>query len=297
MTAVHSLLREEPDCVRLLKSAQAALPMTAAFWDDLSRGLGIAPERLAHLLERLQGEGLVAGAWGEPNPASPDFRETLHFGNAPPAQEDLVRWRSDAVTSILSRDNTGWPAQRWWKVGTLPDWNLGEPRQLLAASTDRTSLVPDEQPAAPSPPSAEERAVLRLLSKPLRLAPPQTPWDGLGEQAAITPEQARRAVASLILSRRWRRFALRLNLHTMGWRGCGLACWRIEDDQAPRAAQALARIRGTGDVTLRRPTADWPFNLIALLIAADDGAGEHAARLIGEQWGREPGRWLPLALE
>ncbi|MBI5155018.1 hypothetical protein HZA57_07255 [Candidatus Poribacteria bacterium] len=60
---------------------------------------------------------------------------------------------------------------------------------------------------------------------------------------------------------------------------------------------ALASIRGTGDVCLREPSPDWPFNLCALFLGREPGSGCAAADQCARQWGRPLGRWTDLEIE
>jgi hypothetical protein len=121
-------------------------------------------------------------------------------------------------------------------------------------------------------------------------------WEQVSEIVG-TPQTAttsRSMVTQAILSRTWRRFAWRVDYARAGWHGCGLAEWDLHDNEAIQAAGALARIRGTADVCVRKPSTEFPHAVSAVLIGREPGSGAQAAARISEQWGRPLARWTDL---
>ncbi|MBX3727709.1 MAG: Lrp/AsnC family transcriptional regulator [Candidatus Sumerlaeia bacterium] len=281
------LLAERPDLVRLLKTTMAALPLREDFWSVLAHGIGVTTPQLGALLEELYACEAARGLAGEPNPLDPDCPEALCRTDLLPP-EAAVRWRADGFASALlpaAPPAGAAPALGWYKVGWLPDLTLPDTEDLLAASTDRSLL--DVEPVRPAEAEQETlEAVRAYFETPRRWLPPRTPWEQAAEALGLSPDVVRDTVARLVLARRWRRFAMRLDLGALGWRGVAVAGWRIEDPEVARAAQALARVTGSGDVALRPAGGAFDCNLTALLIGRQPGVGMDAALRIADRWNR-----------
>jgi DNA-binding Lrp family transcriptional regulator len=284
--ALH-LLAERPDLVRLLKSAMAALPLREDFWAVLAHGIGVTTPQLGLLLEELYSCDAARGLAGEPNPLVPDSPEVLCRTDLLPP-DAIVRWRADGLASILrpaAPPAGAVPALGWFKVGWLPDLTLPDSEDLLAASTDR-SLLDIEPPRTPDADETLVATVRAHFETPRPFLPPATPWEQAAQALGLSPDAIRDTVARLVLTRQWRRFALRLDLGALGWRGVAVAGWRIEDPEVARAAQALARVTGSGDVALRPAGGSLDCNLTALLVGREPGAGMDAALRIADRWNR-----------
>ncbi|MDK2973583.1 MAG: hypothetical protein PWP23_3338 [Candidatus Sumerlaeota bacterium] len=293
-----SLLASRPDLVRLVRSGMSALPLREDFWGVLAHGVGITIPVLRDNLAELYDSGVVVGMGGEPNPTGPLHREALVSGhNAPGA---LVRWRTAdgglASCTAESSPPAGTPALRWVKVGWFPDLTFPQEENLLLPSVDRSLL--DIEPGTADPPlSPTADALRRALESPRPFLPPDPLWDQIAALVpGCSPGEARASVAQLVATRRWRRFALRLDLTRVGWRGCGMAGWNLAEEDAPKAAQALARVAGSGDIALRRATPGFPCTLTALLIGREPGSGHAAAERISAQWNRPLAFWQDVVL-
>lgn len=316
------LFAQRPLLYRLMRSGQAALPLTPAFWAELADGLEIPAAELDEHLATLYAAGFVDGIGAEASPCGPGIGEAMMPASAldallPSASTVIApRWRarmadggelvSVAILPTQGRPATmaanaaQWPSIDWWKAGTNVDLNAidgdaaARDRALLAPTTDRTMGTRPIDGGRLQPLTVgEERAL--LLTQVGRLLPAGgTPWDATA-RGPVAGEDVRKGLTALMVRKVLRRFSLKLNLTALGWRGCGMACWKFDDAEAPMAAESLAGIKGTGDVCLRRPTAAWPFNVSALVLGFDDGAGERAANNIARQWGRPVGRWVALS--
>lgn len=289
------LLRESPDLVRLLKSGMSALPLREDFWGTLTYGLGCGLDELGVALRLLYESGIVHGMGGEANPVRPGMTERLDWRDGDPGQRPEVRWRGRTESGrwiVSSLEGPGVPvageAIQWLKVGYLPDLSFPDSEGLLEPGGERTLLpgqLGDAAEALPEP--SGTGAIEREMLIPRRPLPPEPVWRSLTEDANnLDADRVRQSIGFLLMVRRWRRFAFRLNLTAMGWRGCAVAGWAIEDGEAPRAAGALARARGTGDVAVRQPVEPGAASVTALLIGREPGAGLAAARCVEEQWGR-----------
>ncbi|MCB2154015.1 hypothetical protein KQI84_03960 [bacterium] len=296
---LHDLLEENPILIRLLRSGQAALPVTKDFWNDLAYGIGIKAGDLRSGLEDLYAAGLSAGFWGEPNPSHPNIGEALLQGDV--QDESLcVRYLLETEMGVLtsvageqrSMDAGGSPSIRWFKTGWSPNLSLPEQENLLEAGADRSTLIKD-QPEAKAIPD-EDRPVWEALKTPRRLLSATSPWEQIGDLCGIQPEEARMAIQRLTMNKFWRRFALKLNPTAMGWEGCGLACWQLRDEDASKAANAVSLIRGSGDVCLRTLSDSLPYNLMVLLIGRHADSGMLAAEEISRRWNVELGRFIPV---
>lgn len=316
-----ALFAERPLLWRLMRSGQAALPLTPAFWTELSEGLEIPAAELDEHIATLYDQGFVDGIGAEASPCGPGIGEALMPASAldamlPSATTVIAtRWRARMIdgsellsvavlptqgrAATMSANAAQWPSIDWWKAGTNVDLNAidGDVKRrdgaLLAPTTDRTmGTRPIDSGRIQPLTVGEERAL--LLTEVRRLLPAGgTPWD-LAARGPVGGDDVRKGLTALMVRKVVRRFSLRLRLHALGWRGCGMACWKLDDAEAPMAAESLAGIKGTGDVCLRKPTTAWPFNVSALVLGFDDGAGERAAANIARQWGRPLGRWVPL---
>lgn len=317
------LFAQRPLLWRLMRSGQAALPLTPAFWTELSDGLEIPAAELDEHMATLYERGFVDGIGAEASPCGPGIGEAIMPATAldallPSAATVIApRWRArlddgSEIVSVAMLPTQGrpatmassavyWPSVDWWKAGTNVDLNMVDGDRatreaaLLAPTTDRTmGTRPIDAGRIQSLTVGEERAL--TLTSVRRLAPADgTPWQAAA-RGAVGPDDVRKGLTALMVRKVVRRFSLRLGLAALGWRGCGLACWKLDDAEAPLAAESLAGIKATGDVCLRKPTAAWPFNLCALVLAFDDGAGQRAADNIARQWGRPLGRWVPLVM-
>ncbi len=273
---------------KLLKSAQGALPVMEDFWGGLATGLG---EDVRPILASLQERGIVAGFCGEPNPAHPEVFESIAARER--VAKGVVRWQGDAIASVLSAKDgaEGWRAVRWFKAGFGIDVRE-DGADSFAPERDRTMHVSPDEAAKCEPATPVQRRVLDAFGEPVPFVADRSPWEVIGERASASPAEARDAVVRLVLTRRWRRFALRVNAGALGRSGGGLACWRI-GEQVERAAMAAAGISATGDVAVREPGEEWPFDLSALIPSPAEGDGGDIARAISGKWGVELGRWVP----
>jgi len=281
----------DPRIIKLLKSTQAAFPIGRNPWDDLARGLSATREEIADWMDELNRAGAVTGAWAEPNVHHPSIGESLVSRDASNARWSASTSAGD-ITSQWSWEgeiSDGWPAERWFKIGIALDLRAAaETADPFAPSQDRTSMP--ESPIEWPKLEVEAGMDLVALSEPTPLNPRQPVWETLVEKTDLTDPRA--AVQRVVLSRLARRFALRLSPTALGWRGCGLACWSLESSDAERAAGALAAITCTGDVAIRKPTTDWPFNLSAVILGHAPDSGKEIAAGISRKWGRDLGRWV-----
>ncbi len=243
------------------------------------------------LMLKLQQSGLIAGFCGEPNPAHPELSEALVDSDDPGL---VIRWRGKTVASAIVSETTGncWRSLEWFKAGFLPDMREKN-SDPFAPEQERTLLVRRDETGKVEPMTPDQERVFAAASEPLQFSESRTPWEIIGECANVSADVARDAIVSLVLSRRWRRFALRAGTAMPGQKRGGLACWKI-GDQVERAAAAAAGISATGDVAVRKPTDEWPFDLSVLIPPPAEGTSEKIARGIASKWGMEPGRWVSL---
>ncbi len=151
----------------------------------------------------------------------------------------------------------------------------------------------------PSIPKLSEAQVMLAgsLFDPRKFDPAGGFWGQVTEGLSLSQPEAQSAARNIVVSRIWRRFALRFHQDLLGAKGCGLACWKFEDaTELPMAAKALAKLSGCGDVSTRTATPDFPFNLVALMTSRNRGECEKIARKASDQWGRPLGRWISLRL-
>lgn len=289
-----------PDELRILRSLAVQIPLHDDPWEMVGRAYGRSDEEIASLLARWQAEGLVLGVHAEPNPARPGWQEALQFLEDEPGAmltpSSPVRWKG------LLPDGR-WLASVLFRTGLMPPWifpslsmvSAGLPLHLEGASTllhrvaSGTLVIRPGQEPPPVPPEPEPFEVPRYFP------PERNFWMWAGEQAGVRDmlEPARR----MVIDGRARRFALRVDLHRAGMRGCGLAVWNLADEaNLAQAAQALVPLVVSGDVAIRRPTDDIPGNLVALFLAWGEQEGRGAAEAIARQWNLPLARWIPLQL-
>ncbi|MEQ8820277.1 MAG: hypothetical protein RLY93_08525 [Sumerlaeia bacterium] len=305
---IHPLLTDNPHCLRLLRSAQVAFPVTDSPWDDLAEGLGLSRGELEAAYSVLLDEGLIDGLWLEPNPVYPFCLERLAASAAPPPPDGALRWRgASGGRHLASRlwlsepeeaqgfDGTEVRSVQWFKAGFLPDLTLPEGENLLAAAQDRSMSVEGQPPEDPDF-TEDHQAIWKELAAPLALPAGEDPWAAVAARTDLSPDRARRGVMENIVAKRARRLALRPVLARLGWRGTGLACWTLTAEDAPKAAAALARCAGVGDVCLRQSLSTWPSNLCALFLGREAGTGLAAAEAASAKWGRKITAWYDLEL-
>ncbi len=295
---MHPIFTEHPILVRLLKSAQSALPVTRDPWHDLAYGIGLSREELTDKLLDLQERGILLGMMGETNIAHPLYRELIVLRNIPNPERE--RWISTGQTASLWKhyyELTDRKPDRIVKAGLLLPWpGEGEKINLLAPSSDRTPLVRDDDPAIKKSITRQQEKLFEMLARPIPVDPTRTPWEQIAElSASFTPEEVRQDLMQLILAKRFRRFAFRISPKAAGFQGCGMAYWKLDEADAPRAAQALAAVRGTGDVIIR--SDNFMYNLTAVFLGDEPGSGKTAALDASQQWNRELGNWMDLEIE
>jgi hypothetical protein len=280
----------DPRITKLLKSTQSAFPLGRDPWEDLARGLFATREEIGAWIAELQTSGILLGLCAEPNVQHPEIGESLDF-----AEHGIepTRWAAACNEGVLvsrwrlrDRGMPGWQAEKWFKIGIMVDVGTAPDQwDPLAASGDRT-MIPESPPKWQM---AEERFEVHLapLSRLHTLDARRLFWESLGDG-----DQARAALQQLLILRLARRFSVRLNPAALGWKGCGLACWSLDPTDAVRAAGALAAVVCTGDVAIRKPTTEWPYNLSAVIHGHAPGSGKKTAAEISHRWGRDLGRWI-----
>lgn len=295
-------LLEQPDALRFLQSTGVALPFDGDPWGIIASGLRFSRGQVVELLEEAIGSGIVVGVWGEPNPAVDEVREALgEFAVEPAWRLDggrIVRWKARrgdgswlaSVAAIGRSPGTGFQSLRFHKAG-IP--LLAGGKDPLRGSADRTYVVGQEQLHLP-PLSYEEVVMADRLFAPLSLDPGLDFWGQVKGDGRYDGEQTRLLARRLVYNHVWRRFALRMDAARLGWEGCGLACWQVDELQVEEAGRALAMLQGAGDVVMRAPDEENPFNLSALVLARGAGEGLRAAEQISRQWGIGLGRWTGL---
>lgn len=283
-----------------------AVPFERDPWGTVAQGLRMDRDVLVAALIELQQAGVILGVWGEPNPALVEARETLvefpDENSYQPAHGQVVRWRARkphggwlaSITAIGRSAGTGWEATRFAKAG-LPLQGTGATADLLRSGADRTHLVNGDRIHIP-PLEYEEVQVADRVLNPIPIDPALSFWSQLSAGIPRGEEETRLLARKLVYHQVWRRLAVRLNPAKLGWSGCGLACWKLTDEELAEAATALAAIQSTGDVVVRRATAAWPYNLSAVLLARESGGGKSAAEKISAQWGKQLGCWLDLEI-
>lgn len=280
-----------PPARALLRSAQAALPLSQTLWADLERGLRVPVSDLETEVLALQDAGVVLGAWLEPNPAHGGARETLVPG--PPSGSALARWTARTRASVMG-SGAGTPGIRWWKAGLVLPVTADGGWEPLAPEKERTRVVRDRDVEEAPPLGELHDGVCAYFATPRPMKPGTEPLAEAATALGLAPDDVRRAAADAIVTGRARRFALRASANALGWRGCGIACWKLEGADLPRAANAIAGISASMDVCERAPGGELDANLTALLLGPEPGDGRTLAERIAEQWGKPLAQWIEL---
>lgn len=299
-------LLEKPEILRALRSMAVAVPFERDPWGTVAQGLRMDRGALVEALSELQRTGVIHGVWGEPNPALEEAKESLvEFADDKsfqPAPGQVVRWRARkagggwlaSVNAIGRSAGIGWEATRFAKAG-LPLQGTGGTPDLLRPGADRTHLVNGERLHIP-PLEYEEVQIADRLFIPITIDLASSFWSQVSAGIRYGEEETRLLARKLVYHQVWRRLAVRLNPAKLGWSGCGLACWKLAEEDLAEATAALAGIQSTGDVVSRRATTAWPYNLSAIVLARESGGGKSAAEKISAQWGRQLGCWLDLEI-
>lgn len=301
------IFREER-LLRLVRSGQAALPVTATFWADWARGLGVEPRQLAEDIRVLQEAGVVAGARGEANVAQLGVTEAIFASDRfpdPDAIPTVVRWRvrTDDGRELVAAAILGGAdeppegalmSSRWWKVGLQFDW-AAEARgeSLLEPSRDRTPLLRDIDQQPPKERTSEMEALWKAATASIVLDPSVEPWEELARRSERTAEEARKGLGQLIVDGPLRRFGLAINPTRAGLQGIGMARWDLEGEDAEGAARALSATRGVVEVCIRQDN-NGRSALYALLGGRAPDSGRETAENISRQWNRPLAEWTGL---
>jgi hypothetical protein len=251
-----------------------------------------------------------AGLLGEPNPNLSGAVESLIVNPVQVAastpQGRILRWAGEcaasgeAIASVITMGREGehaWESRRFLKAG-IPVAPIEGLEQLLQPTRDRTYLAGRE--VDPLPELSEEEARLAdafFLPRPVPLE--SDVWEWMASLAGLdNGPSAMLAAKKLVIGRIWRRLAFRSGLLLFGTlRGSGLAEWLFEDEsQLASAAEALANLACTGDVSIRTTGGGERGNLAALVLAAREAEGEAAVQFISQQWNRPFHRWTPLVI-
>jgi len=299
-----NIISSNPKAKKLLHSIQSAFSVQSNPWNDLQVGLGLESSEFELIWSSLRREGVINGVRFQIDPSAEEFCEFLvPLGEDEP--EGLIRDRivgdSLAFASVITEADAkpeyleyAWPAERWLKVGTYFDLNDGmnSPEELMKPMTERTFFVkpPKHQPL---PFSDDLKDQMMALHEPVAVSMEESIWKSIGEVWNITNlNVVREDVSKIILTKRARRFHAAISPEKIGYAGKALIGWNIDPDQVDRAAQALASIRASADVCIRKPTAKVPYNLSAILYGPDNAGVEQIRDIIAEKWSLKPGLFI-----
>lgn len=294
--------RKEDAVRKLVRSGYTALPLERDPVGLLASAVGLDRDRCVQVLRELHDQGLLLGIRGEPNPALGSMHETLVCSakDFPPVGESgaAIRWYGKTTDGSWCF-SAMWARQPAEEGSRGHDFTkLGLPLHegpLLVPSADRTYLVRDEEGDLPMLADSESQLADRLFS-PMLIDPEKDFWLQVGEGIELPSGAVREAVRKLLRERVWRRFSFRFDMAALGYNGCGLAFWDLEEENLSDAARALAALGGTGDVCVRQSCDPARGNLMGLFLGREAGEGENAAESVSRQWGRPLSGWIDLEL-
>lgn len=290
---------------KLLRSAQCAFPVQQDPWQDLATGVRSSREELIELMGRLFAEKILLGIALEADVAHPAFQEWILPSGEAHEQTLLPRWRLspvaangnalafESVTQLKAQGAApqyleyAWPAVQWLKVGTFFDPAPASENAQREEMTERSFFVQPRAYETLQPFDEDQAGILRLLNSPFIPNLEEPFWKAVGQRINIpTLAVAREEVGKILLSKRVRRFHAVVNPEALGYTACALVAWQLDDASAPRAGAALAKLRASADVCLRKPTQKFPFTLSALLFGTDEKDLATTVDWIESKWSR-----------
>lgn len=295
---MNSPLLADERVLKLLRSTQCAFPIQQDPWQDLATGIRCSREELIGIMKQLFAEKILLGISLETDVAHPAFDEWI-LPNHDSTKENS-RWFVEGSTLSLQSIfrlkaqeekptflEYAWPAVQWIKVGTFFEPAPSQDFSLREEMTERSFFVQPQAYSTIHPFDQDQLRILKSLSAPFipNLAEPF--WKSVGAQMGIpTLSVAREELSKVLLTKRVRRFRSILNPQALGYTACALAAWNLDADAAPRAGAALAKLRATADVCVRKPTQKFPFNLSALIFGKDENDLAATVQFIESKWSR-----------
>jgi len=179
---------------------------------------------------------------------------------APRARFDAELERLAAA--LRPREMLNLPMRRTFKIEAVFDPRRRAGRPVPTAGRGRGA-----RPPHPPPLDERTRAVVRRLQEPFPLVP--APFAALGAQLGWPPAEL------LALLVRWRqtgllrRIGLIVRHRELGFAANGLCAWRVPPARIAAAGRVLAACPAITHCYERRPHAQFPYNLFAMLHAAD----------------------------
>lgn len=114
------------------------------------------------------------------------------------------------------------------------------------------------------------RRLIRLSWEGLPLV--EEPYARLADELGVTPgevvEEFRRLLAAGVV----RRVAALVDQRRVGLRGSVLAAWVVPEDRCDQVGEHLARSPQVSHCYLRAASAEWPYNIYAMVHGSDEAA-------------------------
>ncbi len=291
---------------KLLRSIQCAFPIQHDPWQDLATGIHCERQQLLERMDKLFAENILLGISLEADVAHPAFQEWIVPAREGQAEGIFTRWalqpreKNDAELSFRSVAHLkaqgsapeyleyAWPAVQWLKVGTFFDPSPASADAQREEMTERSFFVQPKAYEKLQPFDSDQAAILQALNAPFVPDTSEPFWKSVGQHINIpTLNVAREEVSRVLLSKRVRRFRAAVNPKALGYTASALVAWQLDDTSAPQAGAALAKLRASADVCLRKPTQKFPFTLSAILFGFDDADLQATILFIESKWNRK----------
>lgn len=111
--------------------------------------------------------------------------------------------------------------------------------------------------------SERDIALIRALQAPLQIV--EQPYLEIAKQAGMTEDEVISQLREWLDSGVVRRFGARVKHHAIGYTANGMSVWDVPADRVEAAGQYIASLPEVSHCYTRPRTAQWPYNLYAMI--------------------------------
>lgn len=145
---------------------------------------------------------------------------------------------------------------------SLPALRIFKLRTNFSPVEDDEAAIPTKLPARARL-TLPERRVINALQRDLELT--HRPFEPIAKVLEMENEVLLGHCRSLLKKGVIRRYGASINHYRAGYKANAMTCWAVEEARANEVGTRLARLRNISHCYLRETSAEWRFNLFAML--------------------------------